>query len=114
MKFTPDGGTVTVTARHTLKEDEDGAFAFREFIEIAVSDNGIGIKQEDQHKLFKPFSQIESNYSKNYEGTGLGLAMVNKLVELHNGYLFVESEFGKGSTFTFAIPVKQTIVQTSE
>ncbi|MEW6541511.1 MAG: ATP-binding protein [Bacillota bacterium] len=114
VKFTPAGGAVSVTARLSstamvgLSMAEDGsALPYREFIEIAVSDTGIGIKPEDQNKLFKPFSQLESSYNKKYEGTGLGLALTKKLVELHNGMIWVESEFGRGSTFTLTLPLKQ-------
>lgn len=77
-------------------------------IVITVEDTGIGIKPEDMEKLFKPFSQLESPYSKKYEGTGLGLALTKNLVELHKGRIWVESEFGKGSRFSFVIPVKQS------
>jgi signal transduction histidine kinase len=78
-----------------------------EGMEISVEDTGIGIKEEDMPKLFKEFSQIESSYDKKYEGTGLGLALTKKLVELHGGSIWVESEFGKGSRFAFVIPVRQ-------
>jgi len=78
-----------------------------DFIEISVADTGIGIKPEDMDKLFKEFSQIETGYTKTYEGTGLGLALTKKLVELHGGRIWVESEFGKGSKFSFVIPVNQ-------
>ncbi len=94
VKFTPDEGSVTVKARR------DG-----DFIEISVADTGIGIKIEDMEKLFKPFSQIESAYTKTYEGTGLGLALTKRLVELHGGRIWCESEFGKGSKFSFVIPI---------
>jgi signal transduction histidine kinase len=77
------------------------------FIEISVVDTGIGIKEEDIPRLFKEFSQLESAYKKSYEGTGLGLALARRLVELHGGRIWVESEFGKGSRFVFVIPVRQ-------
>jgi signal transduction histidine kinase len=80
----------------------------RDFIEISVEDTGIGIKPADMDKLFQEFSQIEPPYEKEYEGTGLGLALTKKLVELHDGKIWVESEFGKGSKFSFVIPVKTT------
>jgi signal transduction histidine kinase len=78
-----------------------------DIIEISVEDTGIGIKPEDISKLFKEFSQIESVYTKTHEGTGLGLALTKRLVELLGGRIWVESEFGKGSKFTFVIPVRQ-------
>jgi len=98
VKFTPDGGRVQV-----LSKEINGA----QDIEISIRDTGIGIKQEDLPKLFKEFSQLASAYDKKYAGTGLGLALTKKLVDLHSGRIWVESEFGKGSLFAFAIPVKQ-------
>ncbi len=65
-------------------------------------------------KLFKPFSQLESMYTKNYEGTGLGLALSRRLVELLGGRIWAESEFGEGSIFTFAIPVNRENEQERE
>ena len=98
VKFTPDGGQVRV-----LSKEINGA----QDIEISIRDTGIGIKKEDLPKLFKEFSQLASAYDKKYEGTGLGLALTKKLVELHGGRIWVESEFGKGSLFAFVIPVSQ-------
>lgn len=100
VKFTPDGGSVSLRAKRN-----------GDFIEVSVSDTGIGIKQEDMAKLFQPFQQLESTYTKEYEGTGLGLAITKRLVELHGGRIWVESEFNKKSVFTFVIPVKQDIVK---
>lgn len=98
VKFTPDGGSVRVMARAITGAQE---------IEISIEDTGIGIKPEDIQKLFKEFSQLDSAYTKKYEGTGLGLAVTKKLVELHGGRIQASSEFGKSSRFTFVIPVKQ-------
>jgi signal transduction histidine kinase len=101
VKFTPDAGSVEVNAKRSPGGQEAG-----DFIEISVKDSGIGIKPEDLPKLFQTFSQVESVLSKTVEGTGLGLALTKKLVELHGGKIWVESEFGKGSKFSFIIPVK--------
>jgi signal transduction histidine kinase len=98
VKFTPDGGSVRITAREITGAQE---------IEINVEDTGIGIKPEDIAKLFKEFSQLDTLYDKKYEGTGLGLALTKKLVELHGGRIYVSSEFGKGSRFAFVLPIKQ-------
>jgi len=110
VKFTPESGSVTVSAKRstgiTSATPEAGAPQAANFIEISVKDTGIGIKPEDLSKLFQTFSQIESCYTKTVEGTGLGLALTKKLVELHKGKIWVESEFGKGSKFIFIIPVK--------
>ncbi len=75
-------------------------------VEIIVNDYGIGIKAEDQHKLFKPFSQIDSFFSKSSQGTGLGLSLVKQFVKMHNGYVWFRSNPGEGSTFAFTIPTK--------
>jgi signal transduction histidine kinase len=95
IKFTPDGGRITVVAAPA----NGGAEA-----RIAVSDTGIGIAAEDQAKLFKEFSQLDASASRKYEGTGLGLALSRRLVEMHGGAIGVESEMGKGSTFWFTLP----------
>jgi signal transduction histidine kinase len=98
VKFTPDGGSVRVIAMMLPGAKE---------IEISVEDTGIGIKPEDIQKLFKEFSQLDSVYDKEYGGTGLGLALTKKLVEMHGGRIRVISEFGKGSRFVFVLPVRQ-------
>jgi signal transduction histidine kinase len=94
VKFTPDGGRIDVIARR-----EDGAAV------IAVHDTGIGIAPEDQLAVFEEFRQVGRDYTNKQEGTGLGLALTKKFVELHGGRIWLESEPGKGSTFTFTIPV---------
>ena len=79
----------------------------KEEIEISVSDTGIGIKKADQARIFDVFEQVDQSYSRQQEGTGLGLALAHRLVFLHGGRLWVESEGeGKGSTFTFVMPLK--------
>ncbi len=123
LKFTPDGGSVRVTARRIEVEKLRSyeaeknipsshplnfpTSADRDCIEIIVKDTGIGISPEDQKRLFQPFLQLESSRIKEYEGTGLGLKLCKDFVELHGGRIWVESEIGKGSRFTFVIPVKQ-------
>ena len=96
IKFTPEEGSVDVLAARR----DDGT------LEIAVVDTGIGIKKEHQDLIFSEFRQVEETYSRRYEGTGLGLALTRRLVELHEGKIWVESEVGEGSTFTFTIPQK--------
>lgn len=95
VKFTAKNGTITINAK-----------LVEQYVQIGVSDTGIGIKSEDIDKLFKPFFQLDSSYSRRYEGTGLGLVLTKHLVELHGGKIWVESKQGKGSTFTFTLPVK--------
>jgi len=96
VKFTPEGGEISIEAE--VKADN-------EIIDFIVSDTGIGIRPENLDKLFQSFVQIDSKLSRGYEGTGLGLALVKNLVELHNGSVSVESGAGKGSVFTVSIPL---------
>jgi signal transduction histidine kinase len=93
VKFTPEGGQVKVEARL----GESAAI-------VSVADTGIGIAKEDQEAIFEEFRQVGSNYAQKREGTGLGLALTKRFVELHGGRIWVESEVGNGSTFTFTLP----------
>jgi len=95
VKFTPEGGRIGLTV--TASEGEDA-------VRFAVWDTGIGITPPDQQKLFQAFTQIDSGLSRSQEGTGLGLALVAKLVELHGGSVALESEPGKGSRFIVTLP----------
>lgn len=98
MKFSKtEGGTITVT---TKKEGD--------FVRISISDTGIGIKKEEMSKLFKKFEQLTTTRQYKYEGTGLGLAISKQLVELHGGEIEAKSTFGKGTEFTFKLPIKAT------
>jgi PAS domain S-box-containing protein len=94
IKFSYENGFIKIAARK--KGD---------FVEITVADTGIGIKTEDQNKLFKPFSQVDSFSSKQYQGTGLGLSLVKQIVHLHHGYVWFQSKYGEGSIFAFTIPI---------
>ena len=96
VKFTPDGGRIDVTARH---EDNSAI--------VAVHDTGIGIAAEDQAAVFEEFRQVGRHYTNKQEGTGLGLALTKKFVELHGGHIWLESAPGSGSTFTFTLPVRR-------
>jgi signal transduction histidine kinase len=93
VKFTPDGGKVDVRARLT-----DGV------LEVAVQDTGIGIAAQDQAVVFEEFRQVGRHYTNKQEGTGLGLALTQRFIELHGGTIRLESELGKGSVFTFTLP----------
>jgi signal transduction histidine kinase len=93
VKFTPDGGRISLKAGR-----RDGA------VEISVADTGIGIAPDDQAAIFEEFRQVGSD-ERRREGTGLGLTLAKKFVELHGGRIWVESELGRGSTFTFTLPV---------
>jgi len=93
VKFTPDGGRVALRAQPV----DSG-------LEFSVSDTGIGIAPEDQEKVFEEFRQVGGDYKTKQEGTGLGLALARRFVQLHGGTISVQSELGKGATFTFTIP----------
>ncbi|MEO8303533.1 MAG: ATP-binding protein, partial [Betaproteobacteria bacterium] len=93
VKFTPDSGQIEVRARREAGD-----------VVVAVRDTGIGIAPGDQAAVFQEFRQVGNNYTSKQEGTGLGLALTRKFVELHGGRIWLESEPGKGSTFTFTIP----------
>jgi PAS domain S-box-containing protein len=105
VKFTPENGTVRLEVR---EDHQAGQMRF------SVTDNGIGISPENLKKLFKPFAQLDSSLSRQYEGTGLGLSLVKNLVELHGGSLAVESEPEKGSVFHFSIPIQSSTIPTVE
>jgi signal transduction histidine kinase len=94
VKFTPEGGQIKVEA--TLGDSA---------VIISVTDTGIGIAKEDQEAIFEEFRQVGTNYAQKREGTGLGLSLTRKFVELHGGQIWVESELGKGATFTFTLPI---------
>jgi signal transduction histidine kinase len=94
IKFTPEGGRIEVGA-----VSKDG------FAEISVSDTGVGIAPEDQEAVFEEFRQV-GTADKKVEGTGLGLTLCRKFIELHGGRIWVKSQLGEGSTFSFTIPVR--------
>jgi signal transduction histidine kinase len=95
VKFTPEGGRVELRAALA-----DGA------VDISVHDTGIGIAPEDQEAIFEEFRQVGGADARQREGTGLGLTLTKRFVELHGGRIWLESEVGKGSTFTFTLPVR--------
>jgi signal transduction histidine kinase len=97
IKFTPEGGRVDVTAATA-----DG------MVEISVSDTGIGIASEDQEAIFEEFRQVGNDVGRKREGTGLGLPLAKKFVELHGGRIWVTSRVGAGSTFSFTLPLQPT------
>lgn len=109
VKFTPEGGSIHLSARKADKDRCTGE-VIREMkdqgeIHITITDSGIGIRQEDQERIFDPFVQVDSSSARRYQGTGLGLSLSRKLVELHNGRIWVESEGeGRGCTFHVVIP----------
>jgi len=96
LKFTPEGGQVEVVAK--LVGDK---------VHVAVRDTGIGVRDADRSRIFEPFRQAEQSPGQPHEGTGLGLSLAKELVELHHGRIWLESEVGLGSTFTFTLPLRE-------
>jgi PAS domain S-box-containing protein len=121
VKFTSEGGQVTVRSARVARADVgqlSGAWkgwslpladnGFEEFLKISVIDSGIGMSPEGLERLFRPFSQIDAGLSRKFEGTGLGLAVVKVLAELHGGSVAVESAVGEGSCFTVWLPLRES------
>ncbi len=102
VKFTPETGSVHLRAT-----------AMEEGAEFSVTDSGIGIRPEDRERIFQEFEQVEMYAERRYEGTGLGLTLAKMLVELHGGKIRLESEVGKGSTFSFILPLRTPTVERS-
>jgi signal transduction histidine kinase len=98
VKFTADGGRIDVTAG--LRKG---------VVEVSVRDTGVGIAPEDHEAIFEEFRQVGGDHAGKREGTGLGLTLARKFVELHGGQIRVESALGKGSTFTFTLPVAASL-----
>jgi signal transduction histidine kinase len=96
IKFTPQGGSITVAASGAENR-----------LQIAISDTGVGISLEDQKLIFEEFRQVSETDGQTREGTGLGLTLTKKFVEMHGGEISVESEVGKGSNFSFFLPLNQ-------
>ncbi len=96
-KFTPDGGKLKIEA---IREGD--------WCQVSVIDNGIGIKKDDQEQIFEPFCQLDNPLTREKSGTGLGLTLVKQIIEEHGGRIWVESEYGKGSRFTFTLPLATT------
>ena len=102
IKFTPDEGSIKIRT-YLVGEDNDGCE-----IKIAIEDSGIGISPEQQAKLFQSFQQAESSTSRKFGGTGLGLAISKSIVEMMDGKIWIESELGKGATFSFTVKMQRS------
>ncbi|WP_339914827.1 ATP-binding protein [uncultured Brevundimonas sp.] len=99
VKFTPEGGDIIVALR-----SEEGR------VRVAVTDTGIGIAPEDVARLARPFEQVEGQHSKTTQGTGLGLSLTRSLIELHHGEMVIDSEPGRGTTVSFALPIERPVM----
>ena len=126
IKFTPTGGKVSLDVKidqapskfvsstnatktsDSLEQvaDNQEVLNVNSWIYFAITDTGLGIAPSDHNRLFQPFLQIDSGLNRNYEGIGIGLAIVKQIVELHNGYVDLSSQLGQGSCFTVSIPLR--------
>jgi signal transduction histidine kinase len=102
-KFTPRGGRIQVE----VSRDDDA-------ITIAVSDTGIGIPSDRMNEIFEPFHQLDSSSTRRYGGTGLGLALLNRIIEAHGSQVNVQSEAGKGSRFWFTLPATDEVLMAEK
>jgi signal transduction histidine kinase len=116
VKFTSAGGEVRIGAKIQESSELDGCPIARDenghskWLSVWVSDTGIGLERQDLVRIFNPFEQAEGGTSRKYQGTGLGLALTRRMVELHGGAVWAESAgAGQGSTFKFAIPVRSAL-----
>jgi signal transduction histidine kinase len=102
VKFTPDGGTIHLEAREISDNSRNGQ---DRALQVSIRDTGIGIKTADLERIFNSFEQADSSASRPYDGTGLGLALSRRLVELHDGRIWAESRGeGQGSRFVMVLP----------
>lgn len=109
VKFTPEGGKVLLSARRVAREDIPSAalpVKYGSYLEISVTDTGPGIRAEDQKRLFQSFVQLDGGLARQHEGTGLGLALVKRLAELHGGAVGLESRPGEGARFSVWLPYR--------
>jgi CheY-like chemotaxis protein len=104
IKFTPESGSISLSAQLLEQDDNDCDDCI---VQIAVTDTGIGISDEQKTLLFRSFQQAESSTTRNYGGTGLGLSISKSIVEMMNGDIWVDSEVGKGSTFSFKVRLQR-------
>jgi signal transduction histidine kinase len=111
VKFTPKGGQIRLEVD---RREEQSSPNDRAWLRFSITDTGIGIAPENIQKLFQPFIQIDSALNRKYDGTGLGLALVKQIVDLHGGRVSLTSELGVGSCFVVDIPYINTVLTPSE
>jgi PAS domain S-box-containing protein len=106
VKFTPEGGHITLTVTlPPLDEPNDGV----QYLRFSVTDTGIGISEDNTKRLFQPFVQVDSALNRQYQGTGLGLALTKRIVDLHGGQVGLTSQLGEGSCFTIDLPYQASM-----
>jgi len=105
IKFTPSGGSITIEVNQFTSDVPNPNAILDGYMRVSIVDTGIGIAPENIQKLFQPFVQIDSDFNRKYQGTGLGLAFVKQVVELHGGNVSVVSDINKGSCFAIELPI---------
>jgi signal transduction histidine kinase len=111
IKFTPDGGTIRIASELGSLTEVDARDAAAGGIRLSVFDNGIGIDEHDLSRIFDTFVQVDSSPTRRFSGTGLGLSLAKRYVEAHGGGIWVKSQVGSGSRFTFSLPVRSADVE---
>lgn len=107
IKYTPPGGKVVMTTEYLpVPPPHLPSLHSEPHVEVSIADNGIGIKPEDQERIFSEFYQVDAEVSQEFESTGLGLSVASEIVKLYRGTMWVESDEGEGSRFTFILPTK--------
>jgi len=122
IKFTPENGSIFLQVQHNINAENLWAYpqvkdqsAFENgYFKIVVGDTGIGILEKDMEEIFNPFTQVDSSYTRKYQGTGLGLALTKQFVEMHQGVLWVESEYQKGTRFIIVLPISPEDITPAE
>lgn len=110
IKFTPDGGTIEIAGQLGPLTPESGEMAA---VTLTIADTGIGIDQTDLERIFESFVQVDSSPTRRFSGAGLGLSLAKRYVEAHGGTIWVSSQVGSGSRFTFSLPVRSADLETS-
>lgn len=110
IKFTPDGGTIEIIGGLGPLSPGDGESAA---VTLSIIDTGIGIEQTDLERIFESFVQVDSSPTRRFSGAGLGLSLAKRYVEAHGGTIWVTSELGAGSRFTFSLPVRSADLESS-
>ncbi len=109
IKYTASGGAVNIKVSKCLSvnglKPQEPKPGFEDFIEVSVKDTGVGIEKEDFSRLFLKFGQLDGSMTRRFGGTGLGLAICKELISMHGGEIWVESDVGKGSMFSFTLPL---------
>jgi signal transduction histidine kinase len=105
VKFSPEQSLVKLGVSILSDREANNSNKYRNWLRFTVTDQGIGIAPEDLPRLFQPFTQVDSTLNRQYEGMGIGLAIVKQIVELHDGRVIVESDLGIGSIFSIELPI---------